>query len=295
MNEWMKNIPDSNLISELNIPGTHDTCARFIRLSHITQCQDKSVTQQLNMGIRFIDLRVRLHRKRLVLVHGIATCYEDKKKRKPLLLDSVISECRKFLSANPDETILLSLKRDDGVSSEETFDFFFKNHIKNDAFWYLENRIPTLGEVRGKIVLFNRCAVDFSNKKVTYSDYNTGLDFSHLPDQSNVDFTGLETAFMHHRITNAKEKYYLQDMYKLGPRKKWKNGILPALESDVEDDAFVLNFTSSNKFPLGPRKTAKYVHKKLGKFPLQASQKYGILILDFPTEDLCRKIILTNF
>ena len=295
MTNWMRNIPDSSLISEINIPGTHDTCARFIRLSHITQCQDKSVTEQLNMGVRFIDLRVRLQKKKLVLVHGVATCYEDKKKKKPLFLDSIITECRKFLSLNPEETILLSLKRDDGPSSEEAFDFFYKNYVKNDAFWYLENRIPTLGEVRGKIVLFNRCAVDFSDKESAYSDYNTGLDFSHLPDQSRVDFTGLETAFMHHRLTGGKEKYYLQDMYKLAPREKWENGVLPALEAHVEEDAIILNFTSSNRFPTGPRKTAKYVQKKLGKYPFQASQKYGILILDFPTEALCRRLILTNF
>ncbi len=295
MNDWMKNFPDNCLISEINIPGTHDSCARFIRFSHITRCQDKGITQQLEMGVRFIDLRVKLHKKKLILVHGITTCYEDEKKKTPLLLEKVITECRKFLSANPSETILLSLKRDDGVSSEETFDFFFKNHIKNDAFWYLENRIPTLAETRGKIVLLNRCAVDLSDIKKGYSDYNTGLDFSHLPDQSKVDFTGFETAFMHHRLTGGKEKYYLQDMYKLSPRKKWKNGVLPALRSDIERDAFALNFLSSNIPLTGPKGNAKYVNKKLGKYPLQASQKCGILIMDFPTESLCRKIILTNF
>lgn len=295
MNDWMRNIPDGSLISEINIPGSHDTCARFIHLSHITKCQDKSVTEQLNMGVRFIDLRVRLQNDGLVLVHGIATCYEDKRKRKPLLLDNIIEECRKFLSLNPEETILLSLKRDDGPSSEETFDFFYKNYIKSDAIWYLENRIPALGEVRGKIVLFNRCAVDLSDTKKGYSDYNTGLDFSHLPDQSRVDFTGLEGAFMHQRTTDNKEKYYLQDMYKLGPRKKWENGVLPALETSAEESAIILNFTSSNRFPIGPHKTAKYVQKRLGKYPLQPTRKYGIIILDYPTQSLCKKIILTNF
>lgn len=295
MNDWMKNIPDSCLISEINIPGTHDSCARFIHFSRNAKCQELSITEQLQIGIRFIDLRVKKKKDELILVHGVLTCYEDKNKKNILSLDKVIAECRKFLSLYPSETVLLSLKRDDGVSSEETFDFFHENYIKNDAFWYLENRVPTLAEARGKIVLFNRCAVNFSDKKRDYSDYNTGLDFSHLPDQSKVDFTGFETAFMHHRITGGKEKYYLQDMYKLSPRKKWKNGVLPALESDVEKDTFVLNFMSSNKVLYGPEKTAKYVNKKLGKYPLQASRKYGILITDFPSESLCRKIILTNY
>lgn len=295
MNDWMKSIPDSCLISEINVPGTHDSCARFIRVSRISKCQDLSIPRQLDMGIRFLDLRVKKKGNRLILVHGITTCYEDEKKSIPLTLDNVIRDCRKFLSANPSETLFLSLKRDDGVSSEETFDFFHENYIKNDAFWYLENRVPTLCEVRGKIVLFNRCSVDFSNSENGYTDYNTGLDFSHLPDQSKVDFTGFETAFMHHRITGGKEKYYLQDMYKLSPRKKWKNGVLPALETDVERDVFALNFLSSSQLIAGPKNTAKYVNKKLGKYPLQASRKYGILIMDFPSESLCRKIILTNF
>lgn len=295
MNTWMKNIPDDLLISEINIPGTHDSCANFIGFSHFSKCQDMPVRDQLIMGIRYIDLRVKKEKDRLVLVHGIVTCCEDKKKKVPLTLDKIISDCRRFLSANPSETVLFSLKRDDGASAEETFDFFHKNYIKNDAFWYLENRIPTLGEIRGKIVLFNRCAVDFFDEKKGFSDYNTGLDFTHFPDHSTVDFIGFETAFMHHRVTGTREKFYLQDMYKLSPRKKWKNGVLPALEADVEKDALALNFLSANTLFSNPRKTAKFINKKFGKYPLDTSRKYGILIMDFPTENLCRKVVLTNF
>lgn len=58
LDSWMGALPDKTLLSDITIPGTHDTCARsnipFVRTQYL------SVTQQLEAGIRFLDLRCRL-------------------------------------------------------------------------------------------------------------------------------------------------------------------------------------------------------------------------------------------
>ena len=39
---WMKNIPDSLLISEVNLPGTHDSTTQFINFKRFSRCQNKN-------------------------------------------------------------------------------------------------------------------------------------------------------------------------------------------------------------------------------------------------------------
>ncbi len=56
---WMARLPDDAPLSALTVPGTHDTCARsnipFVRTQYL------SVAQQLALGIRCLDLRLRRH------------------------------------------------------------------------------------------------------------------------------------------------------------------------------------------------------------------------------------------
>lgn len=55
----MKNIPDDTSFSSLNIPGTHDTMAiyPYFKMT-LNVCQKWKLIDQLNSGIRFIDIRV---------------------------------------------------------------------------------------------------------------------------------------------------------------------------------------------------------------------------------------------
>ena len=176
----MKNIPEDILISEINIPGTHDSAARFCQYAYFSRCQTLSITEQLNSGVRFLDLRVERVNNRLMLVHGSAKCFRSQSDKTPLFLEDVLSDCRDFLKANPSEALIISIKCDHGDSSENTFDVLFENYLKSD-FWYKENRIPTLGEVRGRAVFFNRFCIDTDND--FYTDFNTGLNFSGWRDQ----------------------------------------------------------------------------------------------------------------
>lgn len=293
MNEWMKNIPDNIRISDINIPGTHDSCSKNIRLSYFSKCHDSSIPEQLNMGIRYLDIRLEKVDGKLKTVHGIVDCYTPSGNREKLLFDRVLEDCTAFLKKNPSEAVMLSIKRDDGVSSEETFDTFFENYAEQNHIWYRENRIPELGEVRGKIVLLNRCSADANND--IYTDMNVGINLSSWPDQSKLTDSAFSTVSIPRRNKKSTEKYYLQDMYKLSPSKKWSNAILPLLEAPPEGDGIIFNFFSANDSVHSPRICAKYIFKRFNDYDLIPLRKYGWLIFDFPTENLCRKVVLTNF
>ena len=63
---WMRAVPDHINISELSIPGTHDSCARHNGHSlGFAKCQDLGLREQLDKGIRFIDIRVKRTKKGL--------------------------------------------------------------------------------------------------------------------------------------------------------------------------------------------------------------------------------------
>ena len=254
-----------------------------------------SVYEQLHIGIRFIDIRVEQVGDRLRLVHAISKCYKDARRSEVLYLDDILQDCFLFLKNNPTETIIMSLKRDNGGSSEDAFDTFFNNYLRTDDPWYLENRVPTLGEVRGKIVLFNRCAVNCENPRCIYTDYNTGLNFSGFPDQSKSTDEGFIVSQIPRRDGQKGYKYFQQDMYKLKASKKWQQAILPTLTSPLKEYGIAINFFSATKLYCNPKRMSKHIYKQLEKTKLQPMRKYGWIVLDFPTEKICRKIILTNF
>lgn len=293
MNNWMEKIGDSVKISEINLPGTHNSCTKKVQFGILSKCHDLTISEQLNIGVRFLDVRVQACGKKLKTVHSITDCYKPRTFGQKLFLDDVIEDCKTFLKTNPSETVIICIKRDDGISASETFDILFENYIKNDRFWYTENRIPLLGKVRGKLVFANRCGYNRENKN--YNDLNTGINLSDWPDLPRDSEKTLCSVPVKRYDGKEKENLFLQDMYKLPPAEKWLRAILPLLESPPQSEGLLLNFFSAAALPATPRKYTRLIHKNFGKINLKSSVKYGWLIFDFPTEKLCKKVVETNF
>ncbi len=59
LNSWMADIPDDTLLSDITVPETHDSYAEsnipFVRTRYL------SIAKQMEAGLRFLDLRVRVH------------------------------------------------------------------------------------------------------------------------------------------------------------------------------------------------------------------------------------------
>lgn len=294
MNNWMKELNDTQNISQINIPGTHDSCAFLVQFPLFSKCQEKTIVEQLNSGIRFIDIRVEKDGEKLKVVHDIADCKSPENKGKNLLLDEVIKVCKTFLSENPSETILLSYKRDDGANQEETFDAFFEEYLDNDPIWYKENRVPMLKEVRGKIVLLNRDNIDKSNEK--YTDFNTGINLSTWVYQKENAERIYEVAELLGRDGALTGKTFIvQDLYGLKPQKKWDLAVLPFIKNPPKTDNILITFFSCNSVIYNPKMSAKYINKKLSNTTLAKAKKYGWIIMDYPTEKFIKEIVNSNF
>ena len=291
---WMNKINDSVPVSCINIPGTHDSCAYYVQFPILSKCQNSIITEQLKSGIRFLDIRVERDGSNLKIVHDIADCKIPENKRDVLYLENVVSGCKSFLSENPSETILLSYKRDDGANQEETFDTFFENYLEKDTIWYKENRIPTLGEVRGKIILLNRDNIDKSNEK--YTDFNTGINLSTWVYQKENTERIYEVAELLGRDGAITGKTFtVQDLYGLTPQKKWGLAVYPFIKNPPKTEDILITFFSCGSLFYSPNRSAKYINKKLSDITLEKEKKYGWIIMDYPTKKFIKEIVNSNF
>lgn len=295
--EWMGLMPDDVYLSSLTIPGTHDSATAHIFPSFFLQCQSLEFKNQLEAGYRYLDIRLALDETdegtKLKFIHAFGTC---KKKASflnafgdTLYLDDVVSDIYDFLDEHPTETVIFCVKAengDDDVSKVE--EEFFKVLDKNPSKWYTKNEIPTLGDVRGKIVLATRFA-DVNDE----GENRTGLHFSWSEQNNKEAVADTQEVTM---ITDTNQ-LWVQDRYKYSVDMKW-DAVVESFENcQASDEIFSLNFlsTSGSGAAGHPKKYARIMNQKLMEYRFQPQTGYGIVIVDFAKEKEARHIFSANF
>lgn len=291
---WMENIPDETKLSSMSIPGTHDSCTQNVDMRYIFQCQDASIATQLKYGYRYLDMRLVLEKRSgqetLVLKHNIARCkVSDSPFARTLTLADVLKDVYTFLDEHQSETVILCMKaensKDDVAAVQKALYAMIDQASER---WYLKNEIPTLGAVRGKIVLATR----FDDKLQVGSD-RCGLYFG-WTDQGDRTVLTDPTA---DSVINGRETLCVQDRYNYDVGDKI-TAIRTCLDSSrAADDTFFLNFTStSGSGAVGhPKGYAKDINLDLYGYEWEAGKAYGVVIVDFGPKKIAEKIYGTNF
>ncbi|MEV6395683.1 phosphatidylinositol-specific phospholipase C [Streptomyces sp. NPDC051907] len=144
--DWMAGHGDSTPLQRLTIPGTHDSGARFG--GPWAECQNTTIAQQLNSGVRFLDVRCRVTGDSFAIHHGPA--FQN------MMFGDVLIACRDFLAARPSETVLMRVKQEYSSDSDATFRRIFDTYLDVKGWrplFRIGEGIPALGEARGKVVL----------------------------------------------------------------------------------------------------------------------------------------------
>ncbi|MBQ8503024.1 MAG: phosphatidylinositol-specific phospholipase C domain-containing protein [Clostridia bacterium] len=294
----LSQLGDDILLSQINLAGTHDSCTAFVSMENMSRCQLLTVKEQLSMGIRLFDIRLNRSGEEFYLVHSLADCFSDKEKKSKLTFGEVLKDFREFLIENPLETIVVSVKQDRGIMSRSFFPAFYNKYIKgSEDEWYLKNENPSLSDCRGKMVLMRRCKVWRSFLKGT----DAGLDFSYWKDQSGKRKTTPELVILscdRHHSKDALLSAVVQDRYSLAPGKKWHDCAKPFLDGCVtEPGIFSLHFISTSHRKKGETlvETASEMNSFFSEYELRKNEAQGWFFLDFPTKELCDKIMKSNF
>ncbi|KAF2686462.1 PLC-like phosphodiesterase [Lentithecium fluviatile CBS 122367] len=283
---WMEPLPPELPLSALSIPGTHNAHTYYRALPSV-RCQVNSVKVQLENGIRFLDIRVQpasatdTSKNDLYLVHGAFPVSLTGTK----YFEPIVEACYKFLDENPNEAILISLKREGiGSSTDEHLAEILERHYisPNKKMWYTDDSIPYLGDVRGKLVLVRR----YNIKETHPEPQACGLDATAWPHNSTHATHGSFCVqdwceVMHPSSIPAKLQHSNDHLIRSAACTAFIPGINTDKNHPVPPGPLYLNFLSgSNFFRLGtwPEKIAKVVNRGIEEWVCMGHHLEGPLI-----------------
>jgi 1-phosphatidylinositol phosphodiesterase len=149
MRDWMSKVKDGTNITKMAIPGTHDSGAYSAWVPPLTRAQDHSIAQQLNIGVRALDVRV-----------GQTNFFNYKVFHGPIdqgiTVESVFEDIDKFLDENPSEFVILMLKQETGFMNISTGINNLVNSVLGGKVFPKSAGWPNLLAVRGRVLVLSR-------------------------------------------------------------------------------------------------------------------------------------------
>lgn len=335
---WMKYVDGNKYLDELSIPGTHDSSTCSVDndtepQTSLAKCQQDYIPTQLLEGIRYFDIRLGKNNENgdPGIDHGI--CYLLKKDGGFIHLSDVIGYFKTFLNEHPSEALIMLVSRGNDEATDESVTTAFANVMGNNSdLFYTSSHVPTLNEVRGKIVLLRRFVLAGNS----VSSHTWGLDLTQWDDKIKAhsgqsmclvqDARGFETT----GNAGDKEPYctkvYAQDHFECTGTDKisWVDMALRETTNltrnkvDVEDNdgakvqvlerCWSINYTSCTNYKQGsnPFTAARVVNEHLykrqyinpsgsDKTKSDCLKHVGIIASDFVDSALARSIYQRNY
>ena len=168
----MQEIEDNRLICKMSIPGTHDTAADTGNAW--VKTQEKSIKEQLNSGIRFLDIRLGYKDGVIKLCHGSVVFNKT-------LTEDVLRTTADFLRDHPSETVIMTLKKDldgDDLAYQQALTRALEADPSLTAYMAGNFRgNVTMKDLRGKMLLISRNR-GFSTKSGYIYSWQNNTSFS---------------------------------------------------------------------------------------------------------------------
>ena len=174
MEDWMKHIPDSTKIKALKgIPQSHNTGSVSPLFCHMwpvwpfVQCQNLSITAQLEMGIRAFDLTLTWFEGVCYISHSFLSSYT---------LSSVLQDIYTFLEQYPSECVFVFMKnsktcvwsRSDYINIWNLFDNTFIIQNNNNKVFD-----TTIGSLRRRIIpVISGEFIKYKSSNIGYMNIN---------------------------------------------------------------------------------------------------------------------------
>ncbi|KAL9846455.1 1-phosphatidylinositol phosphodiesterase-like isoform 2-T4 [Geothlypis trichas] len=251
--DWMAGLPDTLPLSHLSIPGTHDSLSLFG--GRRLRCQSWGLEAQLAAGVRFLDVRCKLSRGELRIYH---LCTFQRAS-----LRGVLRRTLRFLRAHPGEAVLMRIKEELPIFSRPGFAAQLHRCLLEEGqgcVWCREE-VPTLGQVRGKIVVLEALAREV-----------LGIPYERLSISDAWNVLSLERKWA--RVRRHLEK-----------------------AAGGDPSTMYLTFCSGNGLFTCPEEVARFVNPRCCQhLRRRAGQpvRWGVVIVDFPGAGLLRLIVESN-
>lgn len=209
--DWMASLSETLLISDINIPGSHDAAAINPDIHTLYACHKASITQQLEGGIRLFDIRLKI--KMESNKYEFCTCHGDWMGGNLPINEfqsfrSLIDEMEQFLKVHSTEALIMTLKIDDwGVckkdESKRQDALEALSNILDDSIFIKSACIPQLKDNRGKIYLMNRIDETLRFGSPIQFPNNTNGEYINISDPKTRNYP-----------------FYVQDKFKTDDKEK---------------------------------------------------------------------------
>ena len=251
---WMSHLDDNVSIRNINMPGSHDTMALYSIADLAGQCQSLSLHDQLNLGVRFLDIRLKEDHDKLKSVHG----FIDQK----VSFETITRTIEEFIEKNPSEFIIMSVKEEaESSNSEISFENSLKSYLNKDIY-LKDTELPNkLGDVRGKVMLLSR----YENSTIGVPAYDGWKD--------SVSFT-------------LPNDIYVQDTYQITSAEQKQDEIVKCFNE--AGHALKINFLSAYRTDTFPPSYAVSAAEDINPWINEEINKYNdrnIVLYDFVTEE----------
>jgi 1-phosphatidylinositol phosphodiesterase len=271
---WMGQVEDSRSLTNMTIPGSHDSGALYSVADLAGKCQDLTIAEQLVAGVRYLDVRLQASNNALYVVHGFIN--------EGLSFESLLKSVVSFLGSHPSESVLLSVKEEAKPSfSSKSFDTLLSEAVTSYGDYFLsDRRLPSsLGNARGKMVLLSR-----------YSGNSLGIDcYGDNEWGDPINATSSNTFDL-----SLGQAIHVQDHYKLKDADTKWNEATEALSYAVAHPAVLtLNFYTGYLVSGFPPSYAPSIAKTINPKIVSSLPKArnGVIILDFVTTNLVASVL----
>lgn len=248
---WMKDIPDDTKLSEMTIPGTHDSMSLFGICCARTQTW--TLVEQMKAGLRYFDIRLRRINNTLRAYHG----FVDQKET----FDSILVYAFDFLEKNPSETIMFEIISEyDAKNCEKSFVELYEEYTQSykDKIKSYENRDITMGEIRGKLFVVK-----------VFEGSTSRIPNFFIQNEWSVNFR----CYMNNKKRKIKENFHRA--------------------ISIRNNQIFLNYLSaSSDYAMMTPYTAA---KQCNRVAMRYHGRLGIVLADYPGEDLIKHLIQQNF
>ena len=158
--DWMERLDDNAYLSQVSIPGTHDTATGEGWTGFLGELagpsmgvtQDLSIAQQLDCGVRAFDLRPCVNEDELVINHGVL---QTKAK-----FPETLKQLCQFVTDHPTEFVVVVMRHEsDGDENSSLWNNMMNsclNSVDVRPFLADYKRDITVGELRGKVLILSR-------------------------------------------------------------------------------------------------------------------------------------------
>lgn len=227
---WMSNIDDSTRVKDMVIPGSHDSGTSTI--NWLGKTQEVDTVTQLEMGVRYFDLRVRKKDGKLYIFHGPLTGAE---------FEPILYGFKSFLVDHPSETVILDFQHFD--ESHDDVAALVKLVLCGESNEYV---VCNTGDTTGDVEFIDGLILSACRGKALIfwgSDDDTNLNepylFKRNDDDGNRNDACLQSYYVSEHNKKSSENYIAEGLPEYIEKYKASGKGLFVLQGQLTDGVYI--------------------------------------------------------